>query len=608
MKKSHIVLAVLALAALVSCQQGSEIDYVPLEKGEVGFYLNGTRLTKSDNQVVPVRGETFELGSNENGVSFLLEETITDINLNAPETKGTPAYTENVLALYEGAFGATLEGKNGVIETGGQFKYDSEKKMYVRKYTGSIWDNKPLTFYMWMPSGLNSAVTNGISGLTCSDETIAFDYDGTKLTTADIMQDLLFSSRTFTGLGTGENEYDEENGADILFHHALTGVKFAVDATAGISITNVAIKGISDKAHCVITPRPEDQPAEEGEEATSAYIDNPTGDYSSGDDLTVVWSGWNNPSTNVYSLGKNYTGSVVDYSKPESGTAPFPNSFYNAGADDNLNDSDATFTFWFIPQTITDNLTFTITYTDVNVTKPITWEISVGEILAAKNVVWKAGQLRTYTIRIDDVNVMIDDTIDMDGDADDCYEGSIKSEVVIKNTGNTDAFIRAAIVGQWLTEEGDPVFGFTDAIFELQAVDSWYQDQFVTISPATKPERKQGLFVGLAGYDQGVTWRNWYYNSTDGYYYYTKYVEPQKATGETGTDSAGKPIHDPIFDTYTIGEAPDSRLADIEETIHFELEIATQAVSAKKLDGSHYTWREAWAKALGYDPIDGPSE
>ena len=39
------------------------------------------------------------------------------------------------------------------------------------------------------------------------------------------------------------------------------------------------------------------------------------------------------------------------------------------------------------------------------------------------------------------------------------------------------------------------------------------------------------------------------------------------------------------------------------EEMHFELEIATQAISAVKLDGTEYTWTEAWYRALGETPV-----
>ena len=58
----------------------------------------------------------------------------------------------------------------------------------------------------------------------------------------------------------------------------------------------------------------------------------------------------------------------------------------------------------------------------------------------------------------------------------------------------------------------------------------------------------------------------------------------------------------PLFTNYTVGEAPTSELGGLKVTIHFELEIATQAVSAKNTDSSYLTWKEAWTKALGYDP------
>ena len=38
--------------------------------------------------------------------------------------------------------------------------------------------------------------------------------------------------------------------------------------------------------------------------------------------------------------------------------------------------------------------------------------------------------------------------------------------------------------------------------------------------------------------------------------------------------------------------------------VYFTLEIATQAVTGKKTDGSDYEWDEAWKNALGTAPVE----
>jgi hypothetical protein len=38
-------------------------------------------------------------------------------------------------------------------------------------------------------------------------------------------------------------------------------------------------------------------------------------------------------------------------------------------------------------------------------------------------------------------------------------------------------------------------------------------------------------------------------------------------------------------------------------TMHFELEISTQAISANNLEGKAYDWDEAWENATGTKPV-----
>ena len=96
--------------------------------------------------------------------------------------------------------------------------------------------------------------------------------------------------------------------------------------------------------------------------------------------------------------------------------------------------------------------------------------------------------------------------------------GKSKTNVQIKNTGDTDAYIRAAVVVNWMSEDGTKVW-------------------------ATKP---------VAGEDKDYTisynLSNGWIDGGDGYYYYTQPVDPgdmtnilitsatQNATGPKGTD------------------------------------------------------------------------
>ena len=73
----------------------------------------------------------------------------------------------------------------------------------------------------------------------------------------------------------------------------------------------------------------------------------------------------------------------------------------------------------------------------------------------------------------------------------------------------------------------------------------------------------------------------------DDFYYYTDIVE------------VGDYTEEPIFDTYTVGVAPAVAVAGAVKQIYFQLEISTQAISAKQLDGSNWpTYTAAWDNAF----------
>lgn len=291
-------------------------------------------------------------------------------------------------------------------------------------------------------------------------------------------------------------------GTPVVFQHALTAVKFAIknyDAENNVTIKSITVSGLVGDGTCVLDPNA----AAKTDRVKWTLPEEPdiTGKYASGD-----------------------FGAPVDFKKKADGggsftnNGDFPDSFAAAGNSQNLNDGDASQTFWFIPQAITEDVILTISYT-YGSTEVRTGVLEFGKVLSTYDTVWGAGELRTYTIKVDEVNVRIMDDVTIQGSADTGYGTSYKDNVVITNTGNTKAFIRAAIVGQWLDYLDRPVFGFTDKVNQLYLVESWYEDQFVNKG------RDQGLFVGLPGYNGNGDnpLRDWTL-CEDGYYYYILYA------------------------------------------------------------------------------------
>ncbi len=615
MKKSYIkIMAAAASVFLFACCQENEIGLND-PAGTVGensiAFAIGSPSTRSAVAVSDIteQGAIISLGTDENGTSFYLEESV--IDLNSPVTRGTPVYTENVVTMYPKLYAhSALDGRVTGCDT---VSYVSPYYTSVN-FNENIWkygdevtvDGKKtqqLKFWMYMPYNMSkkdyitSTPAFTFGGEESGAQTISFGYKSPA--TAAEQDDIIFSARAVT-----EAEYNtNEKVVDVLFHHALTGVKFAIanPEAEGITITGVSFTGLSDNGNCVVTPTTEGNPG--------VYQDVAT-EYSSQKDGVVEWKSLG--VTPNYTISATFTGTTT-FAKPAQGEktgsftskGEYPESFSAAGNENNLNDGDATQTFWLIPQTLTENVKLTIVYYvgDVKEENKNEWTVDFGTALA--NPTWKAGQIRTYTIKVDEVNVKIEDAVTIGQGQTDTYTdntgathtiyGGTKSGITITNTGNTDAFIRAAITGQWVDANGAPVFSFTDFGDEdgdiIKEIDSWYNDQFGTGTG------KFGVFEGLVGYTKngksGAGNTGWL-KGKDGYYYYTTKVAPNAATGTS------------VFNSYTVtlANVPKIKVAGALQEVHFVMEISTQAISAKQLDGSDYDWDVAWNNALGYDPSD----
>ena len=592
MKKIYIALAVLGTALLSSCVQEKSFKDTKISENDIVITLQGAPATRASEMGLVQKGATIELAAGEDGQKLFLEETIEDLNSAwAPVTRGTPAYTENLGVLYKDNMGVYASGL-------GDATYETmDTDVYARKEgygTGEGWrynytySSDPWAaatnhdFYFRMPVDMTS---HGVSfgdnpyGKNGNNLTITFTY--TSPTKAADQQDIIFAARN---IGKAEYLASLPNGAPVLFNHALTGVKFAIANPDEAMITSVEFTGLKGTGTCTITPSGETNNSDDTDTHSSATAVN-----------------WGTTPTVV--TGAKYTATfdkVVNYNSGEfAKNGKYPDSFKGAGSaqTNNLNDEDATQTFWFIPQAMTNDVKLHIVYTYGDDEGEA--DIEFGKELLKKNAAtyWYAGQLRTYTIRVDEVNVKIEDNVsvvdafkeevtDASGHKFEAisYKGSTKTNVVITNTGNTDVYIRAALIGQWMDSDGNPVFGFTDyATGDVALVDSWYQDQF-----GETPHFKQGKFTGLPGYNgTSATNHNWTLED-DGFYYYEAIVEEGKSV----------PVADSLFTKYTVGTPPAVKVAGGVKDVYFVLEVATQAISAKKSDGSNYSRSEAWDRCF----------
>ena len=589
MKKIYIAMAVLATATLASCQQEKSFNDVKIGENSVVFAIKGGIATRS-TEATPVARQGIVIPiETESGSQFFLEETVTRLGESFPATKGTPAYTENLGTLY--ANNLSVWGDDGSFGTAATYE-NMENSMYSRKdaslgdgwryqhnYAGDPWPNETSSvgFYLNMPAAPKNVSITGREGGT-------FTFTYTSPTSAKEQEDILFAYRE---MSKEEHKGFLPNGAPVLFNHALTAVKFAVGNVEGenVVINEVIFNNLVDGGTCEITPDSEGNYKDKTDNYSSAGV-------TTWDPSSLEASG--NPITSG-----TYDG-TVDYNASDK---KFGGSWYSAGNEDNLNDADGTQTFWLVPQAFDANskVTLTVKYS-VN-GEDDEWTIDFGKALGEKNANWQAGELRTYTIRVDDVNVKIEDAVtigsdqtttytDDEGDEHPIYGGT-KNGIVITNTGNTDAFIRVAITGQWVDAEGAPVFSFTDFGDDdgdiIKEIASWYDDQFGAGTG------KFGVFDGLVGYTKngktGAGNAGWV-KGKDGYYYYTTKVAPGATTGTAPFTSY----------TVTLANVPKIQVSGELQEVHFVMEVSTQAISAKTLTGGDNNWYDAWKNATGEDP------
>ena len=581
MKKIYIAIAVLATAALTSCVQEQSFNEHIMAENEVAFTLTRAATRAAEVGSPEIKGVSLNLGKVGNNNLFI-EETITDLNAVSPATRGVPVYTENVgylegfdLAVYvPGKGNATYEKIDSEIyedaTNGNGWRYN-----YI--YSSSIWPNKTdkVDFYFRMP-----ASGNGVSSLAYASGKTTFSY--TSPTTAEGQQDIIFS---YVNINKEAHDAALPGGYPVTFYHALTGIKFAIAnelaerTKYGVKVTGLSFIGLKNTGDCEVNV------------AATTLADKIKWDNLSGSASNAM------TQTFAYEDGDSNDKYVKTYTSPGEGeTDPnhFGSSFYGGGLSQNLNNDSVSYTFWVIPQSFAGNedAKLRITYEMNGVEQYMDVSLS---IIAKK--AWAAGQLRTFTFKLDDVNVKIEDTVTPKGNQTNAYQGSVKSNPTVTNTGNKNAFIRAAIVGQWwdIRDPENPaiVFGFRDEVNNLYLVESWYQDQFVN------KEKSHGEFVGLAGYQDNtantagaVTYNGWTL-CTDGYYYYNSIVAPEQSTTPLFTSYTLKTPPQAI-DPLTLGVLPAGSL-------YFTLEIASQAISAadpSKLDGTDFDdWKKAWKNA-----------
>lgn len=604
MKRAFYALAILTMAALTGCRT-TELDHETYnaKEGEIVFRLANSS-TRSSNVEATVRGVTIPFGDDGMGSKLFLEETITRLDgiSYEPVTRGTPAYTQNFADLYGDFKGAAYKSTSGSFDSAlfddGVFNKVGDG-VWKRAYEKIGKDQFPLYFFLRAPYNLEGTAVKNLTYDT-SNGSISFDYDGSTLTSAAAQKDLLFTSRKVT-----EDDYNalmkKSEGIPVLFHHALTGIKFAnffsnPELDTKTYITKVEITGLADGGTCVITPTMED----------GKYVDTNT-IYSSSSTGVVVWTDTTHSNTPVVQSFE--TTDEIDFAEDGnfgSNGSYAGTSFDDAGTANNINKADGSLTFWFIPQQLTENVKMTVYYQVVNTkngnkTHADSDTINFGDLTRKQskdddgNVTygayanWKAGELRTYTLKAQYVDVeLIDDMTDY-----------VKSNVVVTNNGNDQEYVRINLIGNWvghvqesateISEEETILNGYVDAT-SATLVEAWndkdgktHYGEFVDLVPKST----------VIPATEANTLNNWV--RYDKYYYYTKPIGPNES------------ITDQLFTSYTVGVSPEFWIPDKwgerrkAVNVHLIMDVIVQAIPASTDKDGNVTdnYIDAWVAALG---------
>ena len=602
MKKIYIAMLVLATMALVSCEQQEQSfdDVTPLGENDIAFYIPVSSTRAEAVQDETEIGNRIEVGTDDNGHSLFLKETIEYLN-PGPATRGVPAYTENLGKVYT-TMGVYTPSKGSgdatfslMDETATESPADGKgwryRKQYDGKYDPWVDETTAADFYLRMP-----ASQSGVSSYAYDGGTIAFNYDASSLQKGDKQQDILFA---FTSINKKTHDGYLPKGAPVMMYHALTGVKFRVGndntGTTKTIIRSVEISGLKDAGHCVINPSGNGTVTWTEHKMIAGSFKLDYKDYKYGD---------------ASETGDDNT---IDYVKPTEGDAPFGNSWYtgktgipdmegnsdeanafnaaNVASKKNLNDEDGSLTFWFIPQEMTDDVilkvTFCVKTTDTAGDEGggmITHTINFGKKLSG--VEWKAGELRTYTLEPEDVDVDIFDSL----------SGFVKNNLHVTNTGNVDEYVRMMLMGNWYgwlpdqdpsTDQPSMLVGYTSADTGNETmVDNWFG-------------RKEPYSLG---FDETFTGGKpsgdnpWIFG-TGSYYYYPTPIGAGEKLAETAT----------LFQSYELDPTwipdiyiPVGSTRQKAKGVHLVFECVVQAISAKDANGTPYAdWKAAWSAATG---------
>ena len=569
MKRIYSELLCAALiGACVSCTPEDEFTRSNGQMGLLGFSVgiaddNESSATRSESYVV----DTFVL----DGDTLSLVCTVTDMDAPAPEaeetsdTRGTPIYSRpgtggsslfNLQNVY-GKFNVsgyivdddhtTLlpfyynYAKDGKTYMGSDVATPGEDEMYVDiPYTWESYENKSSSIWeYWIPADASATDSKSGKFFWWRDKVNAennyklqfFAYSPTTDVTAypwnpDNMKNFYGGITTFdyeVPVSSSTPKTDAEKQPDILvgataalerddlaeedftdgkhyvvpltFYHALSGVRFKAATELatnehGLVINAVTLSGLKSEGACTFTL-------------------GASGDKSAD---KISWAfATGSANDGVYTQ-------TFDYTVPTTLDADDATIY---GEEEGTN---AKMNFMLIPQSFgtasgvdSPDATITITYTYHDVTK--TKEAPLFQKNSSSTVTsyaWEAGKLYTYEIQ------KVAGSVDVEVIESFSSPYKTKSNVNVKNIGLSNAYVRAAVVANWVDDNG------------------------VIVAPCEPT------------FTQGTNWDK----SSDGFYYYQNIIKPGNAPANNLIGSYTAPTSPPVsgahLEMHVVGQGIDA--------------------------------------------------
>ena len=533
--------SLLTAVCLAACTPDDEFTRSNGQMGLLGFSVgvtddNDASATRSESYVV----DTFVL----DGDTLSLVCTVTDMDAPAPEaeeasdTRGVPIYTrEGTSPLYNlqtvyGYFnvsgykvddsGNLSDFTENYVGTDGQtvtsttpyknipYVFDGDTYGYETTSGGTktgweywspaststagnfYWwrdkvnagNNYKLAFYAYSPTNDVAApykwtptnMVHSKNGVITFDYTVPKAVSGYSSRDAEVQPDILVGAtvpQVRDDLDTKTINGTEHYIVPLKFFHALCGVRFKAHKDlakneSGLVINYVTLSGLKNSGKCTFT----------------------LGDPDDGKSEDKI--GWTYETTNSGTYTQTFTYTVPTESGFADDKTKKDATIYGAEEGTGANKN-----FMLIPQSYgksgsnAPDAKLTINYTFHGTTK--TKEVALLPSAATSAYTWKAGKLYTYSLKkiANEVDVAVVETFSA--------SSKTKADVNVHNTGTTNAFIRAAVIANWVTiKDGNAII----------------------VAPLnTATAAGQCSFSGI-----GTGWSL----GSDGFYYYNKVIEPDK--------------------------------------------------------------------------------